>query len=374
MKKALLFIICFFGVCVSHPGISAEPIKIAAIFAKTGDAKISTVQCFRGVSLGVEEINAQGGLMGRQIQLVELDNKSNAIGAKIAALNAVRQNVIAVIGASWSSHSLAMAPVLQKAGIPMISPESTNPEVTREGDYIFRVCFIDPFQGKVMAQFAFQDLEARTAAILKNVNSDYSTGLSRYFKDSFLGSGGKIMTEEKYLAEATDFTGFLQKIKELKPDVVFAPGYERDSSLLLKQAGKIGVQSVFLGGDGWSETVRKLAGQAAEGHYFSSHWHSDVPFPASKALMKNYHRKHSGELIVASAPLTYDAIMVLAHAIRSAQSSEPRKIRDALASTKDFQGTTGTIRFDENGDPLDKDAVILKFDKGKTVFVKTIKP
>lgn len=354
---------------------ATETIKIAAIFAKTGIAAKDNAPNFEGVSLAVEEINSQGGLLGRQLKVIELDNSSNFIGSKKAALKAVELDVVAVIGAAWSSHSLAIAPVLQQTQIPMISTISTNPKVTLIGNFIFRVCFIDPFQGKVMAQFAYRDLKARTAIILTNVNSDFSIGLAEFFEKSFIQSGGKVLWEGEYKEKAIDFSTVLKKVRLLQPNVVFVPGYIKDSAFLIKQAKKMEIRSIFLGGDGWSgDQMYQYGGKAIEGGYYSQHWHSKVPFPRSQQLQANYHRKYGTKILPKFLPTAYDAVMVLADAIRRSQSLEHKKIRDSLAATKNFQGATGTITFDENGDPVNKVAVILKFENGTSVFVKTIKP
>jgi branched-chain amino acid transport system substrate-binding protein len=221
MKKAIIL----FGLMaiLYQSSMAAEPAKIAAIFAKTGVAEKDNAPNFQGVRLAVEEINSQGGLLGRQLEVIELDNNSSVIGSKQAALKAVELDVVAVIGAAWSSHSLAMAPVLQQAQIPMISSISTNPNVTLIGNYIFRVCFTDPFQGKVMAQFAYRDLKARTAIILTNVNSDFSIGLAEFFEKSFIQSGGKVLWEGEYKEKAIDFSTVLEKVRLLQPNVVFVP-------------------------------------------------------------------------------------------------------------------------------------------------------
>jgi branched-chain amino acid transport system substrate-binding protein len=354
---------------------ATETIKIAAIFAKTGIAGKDNAPNFEGVSLAVEEINGQGGLLGRQLEVIELDNSSNSIGSKQAALKAVELDVVAVIGAAWSSHSLAIAPVLQQKQIPMISPISTNPKVTLIGNFIFRVCFTDPFQGKVMAQFAYRDLKARTAIVLTNVNSDYSIGLAEFFQKSFTQSGGKVLWEGDYKEKAIDFSTTLEKVRLLQPNVVFVPGYIQDSGLIIKQAKKMEIRSIFLGGDGWSgDRMYEYGGKAIEGGYYSQHWHSKVPFHRSQQLQANYHRKYGTKIIPVFLPTAYDAVMVLADAIRLAQSLKHKKIRDTLAATKNFQGATGTITFDENGDPVNKAAVILKFKNGTSVYVKTIKP
>jgi branched-chain amino acid transport system substrate-binding protein len=257
----------------------------------------------------------------------------------------------------------------------MISPISTNPKMTLVGDYIFRVCFTDPFQGKVMAQFAYRDLKARKAAIVTNVNSDFSMGLAKFFEKSFIQSGGKVLLEGEYKEKSIDFSNVLKRIKRLQPDVVFVPGYIQDSALLIKQAREMEIRSIFLGGDGWSgNEMYKYGGKAIEGSYYSQHWHSNVPFPRSRQLLANYRSKYGERIIPGFLPSAYDAVMVLADAIRRAQSLDHKKIRDTLTATKDFQAATGTITFDENGDPVNKDAVILKFENETSVFVKTIKP
>lgn len=375
MKKTFLLMICFsISMIIPLSAMAAEPIKVAAIFPKSGDGIANSVFSFRGVSLAAEEINAQGGILGRQMEIIELDNRTTPIGSKIAASKAVRHDVTAVIGAGWSSNSLAMAPILQKAGIPMITSVSTNPKVTLEGNYIFRVCFTDPFQGKIMAQFAIQDLSTQTAVIMTKIDSDYSMGVSQYFKDAFLREKGKILAEEKYLRQTMDFTDSLEKIRALKPDAVYVPGHSRDSSFLIRQAAKLGIRTHFLGGDGWDIAMLKFAGKAAEGNYYSHHWHSEVPYPSSRKLLADYYRKYGKGFVSSMCPLAYDAVMVLADAIRRAQSTDRKQIRDALASTKAFKGATGTITFDENGDPLNKEGVILTFADGKVAFVKSVKP
>lgn len=373
MKKAIILLSLM--AVLHQPALAAEPAKIAAIFAKTGIAAKDNAPNFQGVSLAVEEINSLGGLLGRQLEVIELDNSSNSIGSKQAALKAVELNVAAVIGAAWSSHSLAIAPVMQQAQIPMISPISTNPKVTLVGDFIFRVCFTDPFQGKVMAQFAYRELKARTAIILTNVNSDFSIGLAEFFQKSFTQSGGKVLWEGEYKEKAIDFSTVLKKVQLLQPNVVFVPGYIKDSGFLIKQARAMEIQSIFLGGDGWSgDEMYQYGGKTIEGSYYSQHWHSQVPFLRSQQLQANFQRKYGTKILPDFLPSAYDAVMVLADAINRAQSLEHKKIRDALGATESFKGATGTITFDENGDPVDKVAVILKFENGTSVYVKTIEP
>ncbi|MBF0574191.1 MAG: ABC transporter substrate-binding protein, partial [Desulfamplus sp.] len=325
---------------------AAETIKVAAIMAKSGEAiqqvEGATTPALVGIRYAIEDINKQGGILGKQIELLEFDNKSMAIGAKIAAEEAVKAGVVAILGDVWSSHSLAVAPVAQAAKIPMISPMSTNPKVTLVGDYIFRVCFIDPFQGLVMANFAVDALKAKSAVVLTNTTEAYSMGLADFFKDKFKQKGGEILWEGDYLSKTTDFTALLEKVKSFNPNVIFIPGAARESSYIIKQSREMGMKSTFLGGDAWFEAMWTYGGDAVEGSYYSSHWHPDIANELSKTFIKehNYTSAKSG------VPLGYDAGMLLADAIRRANSFDPTQIRNAVASTQNFQGLTGKISFD----------------------------
>jgi branched-chain amino acid transport system substrate-binding protein len=358
---------------VTSPLKASDPVRIAAIFSQTGIAAMHNEPMISMVQLAVEDINQAGGILNRPIQLILLDNQSTPIGATIAAEEAIRMGVTAVVGAHWSSHSLAMAPLLQKAGIPTISPGSTNPEVTKIGNYIFRACFLDSFQGMAMARFAYGDLEARSAVILRNIDEEYSVMLAEFFKRSFMELGGKIPLDTEYRGKAVDFADIIQKAKTHQPDVIYLPGYTRDSGLIIKQARSMGLQTTFLGGDAWDE-IEAYAGAAIEGSYQSAPWHPQVPFPKSLYLQNLYQRKFHKEIGNMSAPLAYDAVHLLANAIEQAGSLDRRSIRNALAATKDFEGATGVISFDENGDPENKDVIIIRFRNGQRTFFKTIKP
>jgi branched-chain amino acid transport system substrate-binding protein len=225
-----------------------------------------------------------------------------------------------------------------------------------------------------MAQFAREDLNANTAVILRKADSEFSMGLSDYFKQAFL-EHGTILWEGKYLGNDTDFSSILQKVKELTPDVVFVPGHGRDSALILKQANAMGIQATFLGGDGWGKGMLNIAGaETVEGHYFSGHWHPDIETPLAQEFMERYQHKYGETRVATSAALAYDATLLLADAITRAQSLNQQKIRDALAATNNFHGVTGPITFDEHGDPVKKQGVILKYHQGEIVFVKTITP
>ena len=372
MREIFAIIILGLAGMFSLPAIASEPVKIAAIFATTGIAAEDNAPFLQMTQLAVEEINSHGGLHRRPVELIILDNKSTSIGSAQAAKEAVQLQVAAVIGAIWSSHSLAVAPILQQEGIPMISPISTNPKVTRIGDCIFRVCFLDSSQGKAMARVAYNELGARTAVVLKIVDEEYSLTLAKFFVNSFQGYGGKVLFDGNYKTKAVDFKDILKEVKRLQPDVVFVPGYPRDSGLLIRQAVSMEIKTIFLGGDGF-DLILDYGGDAVEGSYYSTHWHPDVPFKKSIQLQDMYKKKYKKKIVLGS-PLAYDAVMVLADAIRRSKSVERAKIREALAETKDFNGLTGNITFDEHGDPQNKAVIIMKLENNEHMYFKTINP
>jgi branched-chain amino acid transport system substrate-binding protein len=371
MKIILRFILTFFLITGTSL-TAAEKIKVASIFAKSGAATVGNQSAIDGIRFAVQELNGNGGVRGKQIQIVEIDNQSTALGSKQAAEKAVEEGVVIVFGANWSSHSIAMAPVLQKARIPMISPFSTNPDVTQIGDYIFRVCFIDPFQGRIMASFATRDLKAKTAAILTNASGRYSEGLSEYFHQHFVFLGGKVVFSADYLDNTEDFSIHLKKIVKLKPDVVFVPGHIIDSGRIIKQSRDMGINMPILGGDGWGDVMYDHAGAALDGTYYSDHWHQENENPKSRRFVRKFREKFKKSEDTGTA-LAYDAVYLFADAATRASSLGPTRIRDALAETDQFEGITGRISFNEFGDPI-KPAVIWKFLQGKAVYIKTIEP
>lgn len=370
--KLFISLVCFFLACFS---VQAEDtIKIASIFSKSGEAYEYTKEFYWGAQIAAELINEKGGISGKKIELIEIDNKSTAAGSIEAAGEAIKLGVTAVCGAAWSSHSMAMAPVLQKAGIPMISPASTNPEVTRIGNYIFRTCFTDNFQGDVMAYFALNDLKSKKAAVLRDVTSDFSMALCDYFIKRYEKADSLIVYKGDYLKSETDFRSLLTPVVEKQPDVIFLPGYIADSGLIIKQARKMGITGIFLGSDGWAgaRILYEIAGDAIDGIYFTAPWHRSVSYPLGKEYAKAYETKFRDE-IFPFAPMIYDAFLVLADAVKRAGSLDRRMIRDALASTRDFEGASGNITFDDNGDPLNKDAVIMVFKEKSASFYKSIR-
>ncbi len=350
-----------------------EPIRIGAIFSESGIAAPHNHPLIEMTQLAIRELNDKGGLLGRPVQLIQYDNLSTPIGSAMAAQKAIEDNVTAVIGAHWSSHSLAMAPILQAAGIPMISPGSTNPEVTKGKNYIFRACFIDSFQGLAMAKFSFNELKSHTAVVVTNIDEDYSLNLALFFSRAFEKEGGRILAEISYRGNATDFSTKIDEIRYLKPDVIYIPGYTRDSGLFIKQAVNMGINTTFLGGDAWDE-IEKYAQRAVDGSFQSAPWHPEVPFLKSELMKDSFFAVYGKDINNTSSPLAYDAVMILADAITWAGTSDRKAVRDALAETTNFHGATGKITFDSNGDPFNKNIIIIAYRGGKRIFEKAIIP
>lgn len=374
MGFAVLLCMCLSGLTLKTVE-ALEPVKVALVYSETGIAAPENKPAAGAARIAVEEINHRGGLLGRPLELILIDNKSTPLGSKRAAEKAIKLKVATVIGAFRSSHSLPLAKSLQAAGIPMISPSSTKPAITLSGPYIFRACFIDSFQGQAMARFAFFDLGAKRAGVLINNNEGYSLTLSEYFIKAFRELGGKALLQGNYKGMAIDFSEVISKVKDSRPDVLFIPGYSRDSGLLIKQAVRNGIKTTFLGGDAWGNQIYDYGGSALEGSYYSAQYHPAVPFARNQHLKKIYRDKYDMDNITnMRIPLTYDAVLIFSEAVQRAGSIEPDKIRDALARTKNFQGATGTITFNLNGDPMDKEASILGFQKGSWIFVKSLRP
>ncbi len=349
-------------------------IKIAAIFPQTGKAKAYGRAALEGAHIAVEKINTSGGISGRALKLIVIDNKSSPLYARHAAQRAIEMNVSSVIGAAWSTQSLAMAPVLQKAGIPMISPTATAPEVTLVGSYIFRACYTDSFQGRLMAGFAYHSLGARSAAVLTNLSETYSQALASQFSQVFRKIGGKVLVEEGYVGSAVDFRKILLPLKTKYPDVIFVPGYTRDSGLIIRQAHTMSIttRSKFIGGDAWEKDINNYAGAGLEGSYFSTFWHPHVSSRESRYFTKAYHAYYGDKEISPYAAQAFDAVLLFADAARRAKSIKPNDIQQALMATKGLQGATGILSFDDNGDPLNKGATILNFSLGQWKFHKWI--
>ncbi|MGL1902392.1 MAG: ABC transporter substrate-binding protein [Fibrobacterales bacterium] len=343
-------------------------IYLGVLAAKTGDASKGNRHVFPSVQYAIDEINRSGGIRGKQIEAIEYDNESSSLGSKNVAKQAVKDNVIAVIGPARSSFAIATAEVLQQAGIPMITPTATNPKVTLVGDYIFRIPFLDTYQGEVIAKFSYNDLKARTAVILVNANRIYSIELAKYYKRQFEKFGGTVLLSYDYLDTETDYKKFLTKIKSLNPDVVFIPSESRDVGFIMKQALGVGLKCDFVGTDSWGEDIFVFSGDMKYRGFYTSLWHKE--YSASKNFLTAYETK-MGELNHSMVPLTYDAVMVLKNAIERAHSFDRVAIKESLAKTKGYKGVSGVLTFDKNGDPIDKGIPILQLQKPPK-FVKYV--
>jgi len=328
-----------------------------------------------GVLMAASEINQSGGINGRKIDIVIEDDKGNPEeAARLTAKLIDGDKVVAIIAGGTSGNSRAAAPKAQASRIPLISPSSTDPAVTQTGNYIFRACFVDTFQGEVMASFAFNTLKAKKAAILTDFNSTYSKGLTDYFKLSFGRLGGTIVSEQTYTQRDADFKGQLSTIRSAEPDVIYIPGYYGEVALIVKQARMIGLTQPLLGGDGWdAPELWQLGGDALNGAYISTHYSADNPSPEIQQFVQRYKQRYGNLLPDAHAALGYDAARILFAAIARAASTEGDKIREALAQTKDFNGVTGVISMDANRNAV-KPAVVLKLQDLKSIYQETIQP
>jgi branched-chain amino acid transport system substrate-binding protein len=354
---------------------SGEVIKVGEFASLSGKEATFGTSSHEGTAMAIEEVNEAGGVLGKKLKLFTEDTQSKQ-GESATVVNKLiaRENVVAVLGEVASGRSLEAARICQDAKIPMISPSSTNPRVTEMGDFIFRVCFIDPFQGTVMADFAKKTLKAQKVAIFTDVKSDYSKGLAQFFKERFTKNGGTVAAELDYNGGDKDFKSQLTSIKAGNPDGVFIPGYYTDVALICIQARQIGLTVPLFGGDGWeSEDLVKIGKEAVEGCYFSTHYHPDVGTELSRKFVENYKKHYKGKTPDALAAMGYDSAIVLVDAIKRAGSTEGQKIRDALAATKDFQGVAGKILINEKRDAV-RSAVILQVKDGKFKYLETIAP
>jgi branched-chain amino acid transport system substrate-binding protein len=358
---------------------STGDIKVGAYGAVTGGQAAFGTSERQGFELAVEELNAKGGLLGgRKVQLIFEDDESKAESASTVVTKLVTQDqVVAVLGEVASSNSLAAAPICQKSKIPMISPASTNEKVTQVGDYIFRVCFIDPFQGEVMAKFAANTLKAKKVAIMKDTKSDYSVGLTDTFTKAFQGMGGSVTGVVEYSQGDTDFKAQLTTVKGQNPEAIFIPGYYQEAAIIVRQAREAGMNIPILGGDGWdSDPLFTIGGQALKNCYYSTHYSTDNPAPAIQNFIKAFTAKFK-TTPDANAALAYDAANVLFDSITRAGSTDGAKLRDAIAATKNFSGVTGTMSLNAERNAV-KPAVVLecKDANGKMgrAYKETIEP
>jgi len=342
----------------------------------TGDGASFGQSSVEGAQLAVEEINNAGGVLGRKIRMLVEDDQSRPEEASSAVTKLITQDkVVAVLGEVASRRTLAAAPVSQKYQIPMITPASTNERVTQVGDYIFRVCFIDPFQGEVLAKFAYNDLKARKVAVLKDIQQDYSVGLTDSVQKTFTKLGGQVLDPVSYSSGDADFRAILTQVRAQKPDVIFAMSYYPEAAIIVRQARELGMTMPILGGDGWVGDALKNGREALKNTFISNHYSGENPDPVVQNFVKAYRAKFKREPD-SMAALGYDAAKVLADSLNRAKTTEGPKLRDAIASA-DVSGVTGRLKMNADRNVV-KPAVIqeLQFVNGdvKYGYKTTINP
>lgn len=378
LSLGLITTLCFAFACErrggSNGGDTSGPIKVGYYGDLSGRTSNFGQSTKKGVEMAADEINKAGGVNGRQVQILSEDDEGRPEKAATVVTKQIDQDKVAVlIGEVASGNTLAAAPKAQAAHIPMISPSSTNPAVTQVGDYIFRVCFIDPFQGEVMAKFAANTLKAKKAAIMLDFNSPYSRGLTEFFEAAFTKLGGQIVNKQSYTQGDRDYKGQLTAIRSAAPDVIYVPGYYGEVGVIAKQAKQLDIKAPLLGGDGWDATqLWDLGGDALNGDFISNHYSVDDPSPAIQKFVSEYKARY-GETPDALAALGYDAMRVFADAAKRAGTTDGQKLRDAIAATQKFPGVTGAINIDAQRNAV-KPAVVLKLENRKYIYQETIYP
>ncbi len=349
-------------------------IKIGEVDPLTGGVSQFGIGCHRGFVLAFEQINGAGGILGQNIELVTEDDQSKPGQSATAVRKLITQDkVIAILGDATSSATLEAAPIAQADKILMITPTATNPRITEVGDFIFRVCFLDEFQGRVLARFAREKLKAQKIFTLTDVKQDYSVDLLKFFKDEFTKLGGTIVGEQSYSTGDIDFRAQLTPIRADKPDAVYVPGYYQEVALIVKQGRQIGLTMPFIGCDGWAnQALLTIGGKAVDGCFFTNHFSPDDQSPIVKSFVAQYQAKY-GELPDTFSALGYDAARLLADAIQRAGSLESQAVRDTLAQTAGFQGVTGQISLDTNRN-ASKPGLIVTVKAGKFEIAEKIAP
>jgi branched-chain amino acid transport system substrate-binding protein len=371
MKRILIASLLIAGLlsaCQQQNG--GDKVRIGVFMSTTGSTANFGISSVNGIKMAADEINAAGGINGKQVELLVQDDRSDASEAATIVTKFVTQDQVnAVIGEVASSRSIAAAPIAQNAKIPMLTPSSTNPEVTKKGDFIFRSCFIDPYQGAAIAQFAAKTLGAKTAAIMVDRKNDYSTGLEKVITETFTRLGGKMVATQSYQEGDQDFNAQLTSLKGSNPEVIFVPGYYNDVGLIAKQARDKGITVPLIGGDGWdSEQLYKIGGTALNGSFFTNHY---SPFDTDPKVVKfvNDYKKRYNSTPDALAATAYDAANIMMDAIKRSKSLSGTDIRDALAATNAFPGVTGTVTFNQNRDAV-KPIVMIEIKDGGTYAVR----
>lgn len=373
MKKCIAGLLCL-GLALSACTKKTNDILVGEYDSLTGGEATFGLSANKGIRMAFDEINGEGGVHGKKIKLVTVDDQSKNEEAATGVTRLITQdNVVALLGEIASSRSKAAAPIAQKFHIPLISPGSTNPDVTKAGNYIFRVCFIDPFQGFVMAKFASENLKAKKAAILRDVKSDYSVGLADVFSSEFKRMGGEIVADLSYQSGDIDFKAQLTQIRSKAPEVIYIPGYYTEVGLIAQQTRQLGIKAPMLGGDGWdSAKLTEIGKDAVNGSYFSNHYTTESTDPNVVEFIKKFKIKYN-EVPDGLAALGYDAAKILAAAMNRTKDVTSKEIRDEIAKTTDYQGVTGKISIDANRNAV-KSAVVVQVEGNERKFITTINP
>lgn len=358
-----------------------DTIKIGANLELSGEVASYGQSISEGMELAIEEINDSGGVDGKKIKVVKVDNKSdNAEAASAATRLTSQENVLAIIGAATSGNTIAQAQIANDTKTILLSPSGTAPNVTENEDgsineYVFRTSYIDPFQGTVAANFAAKELSVKTAAIYSDSASDYAKGLAAAFKETFQKAGGKIVAEESYVAGDTDFRSTLTRIKSANPEFVFIPGYYEEVGLIVKQARESGVTVPLMGADGWdSPTLVDLAGKDALNNTFiTNHYSTQDPDTKIQEFVTKFKEKYKDKSPDAFNALGYDSVYLLVDAIKRAGSLDREAVKDALAETKDISLVTGVVTIDKKHNPI-KSATILEYVDGEQKFKAKVDP
>jgi branched-chain amino acid transport system substrate-binding protein len=352
----------------------AQGLKIGEVDPLTGGISQFGIGCHQGIALAVEELNAEGGVLGKTIELITEDDQSKPGQSATVVRKLITQDkVVAILGDATSSATLESAPIAQSSKIPMLTPSATNPRITAVGDFIFRVCFLDEFQGRVIARFASKSLKAQKVAILTDTKQDYSVDLAKFFKEEFTGLGGTIAVEQSYATGDTDFRAQLTSIRAARPDAIYVPGYYQEVGLIIRQGRQIGLKMPFIGCDGWAnQALLDIGGKAVEGCYFTNHFSPDDQAPKVKKFVEKYREKY-GSVPDTFSALGYDAARLLAAAIQQAGKVDSTAIRDAMAKTAGFEGVTGLISFDPNRN-ASKPGLVVTVKDGRLEVAEKIEP
>jgi branched-chain amino acid transport system substrate-binding protein len=376
MKKFLNTLVLVLACLIGFSGCTkkTDEILIGEFGTLTGGEATFGQSTNKGLRMALDEINTAGGVKGKKIKLITYDNQGKTDETAAVVTRLITQDkVVAIIGEVASGRTLVAAPIAQQYKVPLITPSSTHPKVTEKGDYIFRICFIDPFQGAVMAKFMIENLKLKKVAILRDVKNEYSVGLADTFVKEVTQRGGEVLIDVSYQANDIDFKAQLTQIKSKNPEVIFVPGYYTDAGLITVQARQLGIKAVFLGGDGWdSPKLHEIAKEAANGSYFSNHYSTDSTDPVVQEFIQKFKTQFN-ELPDAMAALGYDAGKVLAMALMNAKEITPENIKNEIAKTKDFPGVTGVITLDAQRNAI-KSAVIVKVEGNDKKFVTKMAP